>query len=115
MISSVSNRHPELALDFVMTHWNQVSELVDATSQSRYVARLASGSDKAETVTKLQAYANQHIAASSRKPIDQAVSTIKARLEREPRVKSQVAQWLQTHGTAPAATAPTVGAAPERG
>ncbi len=115
MISSVSNRHPELALDFVMTHWNQVSELVDATSQSRYVARLASGSDKAETVGKLQAYANQHIAASSRKPIDQAVSTIKARLEREPRVKSQVAQWLQTHGTAPAATAPTVGAAPERG
>jgi aminopeptidase N len=115
MISSVSNRHPELALDFVMTHWNQVSELVDATSQSRYVARLASGSDKADTVGKLQAYANQHIAASSRKPIDQAVSTIKARLEREPRVKSQVAQWLQTHGTAPAATAPTVGAAPERG
>jgi aminopeptidase N len=100
VIGAVARRHPELALDFVMTHWDQVSKFVDATSQSRFVARLASSSHKAETIDKLQKYADAHIAASSRKPIDQAVNVIKVRLETEPRVKSQVAAWLQSHSAA---------------
>ena len=101
VIGAVARRHPELALDFVMTHWDQVSKFVDATSQSRFVARLASGSHKAETIAKLQHYANAHIAATSRKPIDQAINVIKVRLATEPRIKSQVGEWLQGH-SAPA-------------
>jgi len=97
VIGAVARRHPELALEFVMSHWDQVSRFVDATSQSRFVARLASASHKAETIDKLQAYANAHIAASSRKPIDQAVNVIKVRLATEPRIKSQVRAWLQSH------------------
>jgi aminopeptidase N len=112
MISAVANQHPELALDFVMTHWDRVSQLVDATSQSRFVARLAGRSHKAETVTKLQAYANAHIAPTSRKPIDQAISQIQVRLASEPRIKSETSHWLQGHSTAaPSVTAP----APTRG
>jgi aminopeptidase N len=100
VIGAVARRHPELALDFVMSHWDQVSKFVDATSQSRFVARIASSSHKAETIDKLQKYADAHIAASSRKPIDHAVNVIKVRLETEPRVKSQVAAWLQSHSAA---------------
>ncbi len=119
MIGAVSNRHPELALDFVTSHWDQVSRFVDASSQSRFVARVASGSDKAETITKLESYASEHIAASARKPIDQAINRIKVRLETEPRIRAQVGEWLQSHApaaaapaAAPAATAPSL---PERG
>ena len=101
VIGAVARRHPELALDFVMTHWDQVSKFVDATSQSRFVARLASGSHKAETIAKLQNYADAHIAATSRKPVDQAINVIKVRLATEPRIKSQVGEWLQGH-SAPA-------------
>jgi aminopeptidase N len=97
MISSVANRHPELALDFVTTHWNDVSKFVDSTSQSRFVARIASGSHKAETISKLQSYADAHIAATSRKPIDQTINVIRVRLATEPRVRSQVGEWLQGH------------------
>ena len=100
VISAVARRHPELALDFVMAHWDQVSKFVDATSQSRFVARIASSSHKAETIAKLNAYADAHIAATSRKPIDQAVNVIKVRLETEPRIKSQVAAWLSSHAAA---------------
>jgi aminopeptidase N len=103
MIGAVANRHPEMALDFVIAHWDRISQLVDATSQSRFVARVASGSDKAETIAKLQGYANEHIAASARKPIDQAVNIIKVRLETQPRIKAQVAEWLAAHPAAPAA------------
>ncbi|MEO6224615.1 MAG: M1 family metallopeptidase [Sphingomicrobium sp.] len=97
MISSVANLHPELALDFVTSHWNEVSRFVDATSQSRYVARLAAGSNKADTIAKLQAYADARVAPTSRKPIEQAISQIRVRLETEPRIKAQSSQWLQSH------------------
>jgi aminopeptidase N len=100
IIGAVANRHPELALDFVISHWDRVSQLVDATSQSRFVARVAASSHNPETITKLQAYANQHIAESARKPIEQVVNIIKVRQETEPRIKSQVAAWLQARPTA---------------
>jgi aminopeptidase N len=101
IIGSVAGRHPELALDFVLTHWDEVSRFVDATSQSRFVARLAGGSNKAATIDKLQRYASAHIAATSRKPIDQAVSRIRVRVTTEPRIKSQVGEWLQRHSASP--------------
>jgi aminopeptidase N len=101
IIGSVAGRHPELALDFVLTHWDEVSRFVDATSRSRFVARLAGGSNKAATIDKLESYASAHIAATSRKPIDQAVSRIRVRLTTEPRVKSQVSAWLQSHPASP--------------
>jgi len=97
MIGAVAGRHPELALDFVLSHLDQVSKFVDTTSQSRYVARLASGSTKAETVGKLESYASSHLAPTSRKPIDQAINIIKVRQTTQPRVKAQVAQWLASH------------------
>jgi hypothetical protein len=78
-----------------------VSRFVDATSRSRFVARLAGGSNKAATIDKLESYASAHIAATSRKPIDQAVSRIRVRLTTEPRVKSQVSAWLQSHPASP--------------
>ncbi|HET9810964.1 MAG TPA: M1 family metallopeptidase [Sphingomicrobium sp.] len=97
IIGAVSGRHPELALDFVLSHWPQVEKFVDATSQSRFVARIASGSDELETIAKLESYAKEHIAASARKPIDQSINVIRVRLEREPRIKKQVAEWLAHH------------------
>jgi aminopeptidase N len=117
IIGAVARRHPELALDFVLSHWSQVSNLVDATSQSRFVARLAAGSNKAETITKLQTYANANVAPTSRKPIDQAINAIRVRIENQPRIKAQVAQWLQARPATAAAPATPArsGAGAERG
>ena len=108
MIGAVSNRHPELALDFILAHPKDVSRFVDSTSQSRFVARIAGGSDKAETITKLENYANANLAPTSRKPIDQTINAIRVRLATEPRVKSEVAQWLAGHPAGPAPAAGTV-------
>jgi aminopeptidase N len=115
IISSVARRHPELALDFVTSHWDQVSKLVDATSQSRFVARIAGGSNKPETIGKLQAYADAHIAPTSRKPIDESINRIKTRLATRPRVKAGIAQWLQANRTPSAAAPASPATIPERG
>src|SRR3546814_9513629 len=44
IISRVRGSHPDLAVDFALAHLPQVEKLVDTSSRSRYVARLAEGS-----------------------------------------------------------------------
>jgi aminopeptidase N len=112
MIGAVAGRHPDFAVDFVLAHWNEVSKFIDATSQSRFVGRIASGSHNAATIAKIDAYAKANIAANNRKPIDQAIAAIRVRLAIEPRIKAETIEWLRSHpmGTG----APTQGR-PERG
>src|SRR3546814_20522622 len=46
IISRVSGGHPDLAVDFALAHLPQVEKLVDTSSRSRYVARLAERSEE---------------------------------------------------------------------
>jgi aminopeptidase N len=102
MIGAVARAHPDLALDFVLAHWNEVQKFVDLSAKSRFIGRIASGSHNPATIAKLQAYADANIAATDRKPIDQAIAIIKVRQTTEPRIKSQTKAWLATHGGAAA-------------
>src|SRR3546814_7587571 len=61
IISRVSGSHPDLAVDFALAHLPQVGKLVDTSSRSRYVARLAEGSRNVAMPSKLEAYAQQHL------------------------------------------------------
>jgi puromycin-sensitive aminopeptidase len=97
MIGTVANHHPDLALDFVLAHWSQVEKFVDLSAKSRFIGRIASGSHNAATIGKLETYANANIAATDRKPIDQAINVIRVRLATEPRIKSETKAWLATH------------------
>src|SRR3546814_1445933 len=88
--------HPDLAVDFALAHLPQVEKLVDTSSRSRYVARLAEGSRNVAMPSKLEAYAQQHLTPQSRKPIDQAIAKIQERIETRERIKSGVTAWLVT-------------------
>src|SRR3546814_15936482 len=79
-----------LAVDFALAHLPQVEKLVDTSSRSRYVARLAEGSRNVAMPSKLEAYAQQHLTPQSRKPIDQAIAKIQERIETRERIKSGV-------------------------
>ena len=96
MISRVASNHPELALDFVIAHQAQVEKLVDVSSRSRYVARLAAGSDDPATVTKLENYATRFLTPESRKPVDQAIAAVKARIETRERSVPQIKAWFMS-------------------
>jgi len=98
MISTVAGRHPELAFDFATTNREQVDTKVDTTSLSRYYPGLASDSLDTATIGKLKAFAEKHIAASSRRATDTAIANIeyrtKVRAERLPAIDA----WLRKHG-----------------
>jgi aminopeptidase N len=105
MIGTVARRHPDLALDFILAHWPQVEKFVDLSAKSRFIGRIASGSRNQATISKLDAYAQANIAASDRKPVDQAIDVIKVRLTNQERIKSETKAWLTTHAGAALAPA----------
>ena len=97
MIASVAGQHPRMAVDFVLAHLAQVNELIDISGRSRFMERLTAGSDDASLIPTLEAYANANLAATDRKPIDQAIARIRFEAGKRPRERSEVAAWLKAH------------------
>jgi aminopeptidase N len=97
MISRVAGEHPEMTLDFALAHLDRVRSLVDSSGWSRYLAQLGGGSRKAATIAKLNAYADAHVAKSDRKPIDQVVGRMTARIGETARMKAGTSAWLKAH------------------
>jgi aminopeptidase N len=96
IISAVSGRHPELAVDFALANQTAVLALVDVASRSEYIAELADDSDDPSMPAKLDAYAKKFLTPQSRGTIDKSIAVINTRLKTRPRVKSGVAKWLDT-------------------
>jgi len=98
MISQVAGWHPDLAFDYAVAHRELVNTKVDTTSLSRYYPGLARNSLDPATVDKLKAFAEQYIAASSRRATDTAIANIqyrvKVRKERLPAIDA----WLKSNG-----------------
>jgi hypothetical protein len=97
LISAVAAEHPEMALDFALSHLEAVRKLVDTSGWSRFLAQLGSTSRKQATIDKLDAYAGAHVAASDRKPIDRVTGAIATRIAQLPRMKSETGAWLTHH------------------
>ena len=97
IISSVAYSHPEMALDFALAHPDDIDRIVDNSAQSRYVARIAAGSDQEDTIGKLETYAKAKLGEQARKPVDQTIAVITTRLERRQRIMDQAREWFETH------------------
>jgi aminopeptidase N len=94
MISAVAMRHPDMAFDFALANLAKINERVDASSRSRYVARLASGSSDPAMVNKLSAYAEANLAPSSRGDVEAAIAAIKDRIQVNAARLPEIDAWL---------------------
>ena len=97
IITQVAGGHHRMAVDFVLAHLAQVNQLVDISGRSRFMQRLAGGSNDASLIPTLETYANANLATSDRKPVDQAIDRIRFEAGKLPRVRSETAAWLQAH------------------
>ena len=97
MITAVAENHPRMAIDFVLAHLPQVNELIDISGRSRFMGRLSAQSDEASLVPVLDAYAKANLAATDRKPVDQAIARIQFRAGKLARERSEVDAWLKAH------------------
>lgn len=98
MISRVSGEHPDMAFDFAVAHREQVDELVDSTSRSRYYPGLGSGSRDPKMIDKLNAFADAHIAKTSLRATETVIASIKYRREVVEKRLPQITAWLKKHG-----------------
>jgi aminopeptidase N len=98
MLRGVAGEHPDMAFDFAMAHMDQIDPRVDTTSRSRYYPDLAGGSHDPAIVGKLKAYADAHVAPSSRRATDSTIANIeygiKVRRERLPAIDA----WFKQKG-----------------
>ncbi len=86
----------DLAVDFALSHIDQVEALVDASGRTGYIARLASESRDPAMIEKLRAYARDRLPEGSRRSVDQAINALEARARLEPAIRAGVKAWLAT-------------------
>ncbi len=94
MIGSVAGEHPDLAVDFALANRAAVEALVDVSSTSEFIPGLANGSSDPAMVAKLTTYAEAHLKPESRKPVEQTIVAIQTRITSQPRIRSEVSNWL---------------------
>jgi aminopeptidase N len=97
IITEVADRHPRMAVDFVLAHLEQVDELVDISGRSRFMQRVSGGSNDPALIPILEAYAKDNLAATDRKPIDRAIGRIRFEAGKLPRVRTEISAWLKAH------------------
>lgn len=94
IIGAVAQEYPDLAVDFALANREAVEALVDVSSTSEFIPGLGSGSTDPAMVGKLNAYAAAHLKPGSRKPVEQAIVAIQTRITSQPRIRSEVNNWL---------------------
>jgi aminopeptidase N len=98
LINVVSGRHPEMAFDFAVAHWDKVGPMIEPASEQLYMPRLLRTGFDLKLIAKLDAFAKDRIPASARQGVDKADSLIrylaKIRQERLPGVD----RWVQSQG-----------------
>jgi aminopeptidase N len=98
IVGAVARQHPDLATDFALANLKKVYESIDATSRSRYIPRLASGSSDPAMVGKLQAYGKTDLAPGSRGDLEAAVAAINDRIRVNQARLPEIDAWLQKRG-----------------
>ena len=98
MIDSASEAHPDMAFDFAVAHREQLDRLVDSTSRARYYPGIATGSADEAMIGKLRAFAEAHVAATSRKATETAIANIQYRIAVKRERLPQIDAWLRRRG-----------------
>jgi aminopeptidase N len=112
IITAVAGQHPRMAIDFVLSHLEQVNRLIDISGRSRFMQRLAGPSRDPQLIPVLESYAQANLAESDRKPIQQAVDRIRSESAQAQRIRSETAAWLAAH---PQSAGARPAGRPERG
>ncbi|HET9048493.1 MAG TPA: M1 family metallopeptidase [Chiayiivirga sp.] len=98
MISGTAWEHPDMAFEFAVAHREHIDTLVDSTSLAGYYPSLGAASDDIKMIDKIKAFAEQHIAATSRRNADEVVNGIRTRLTLREQRWQAIDAWLKQHG-----------------
>lgn len=94
IVSAVAARHPDLVFGFALENAARLDPLIEASSRTRFVPRLAAGSSRAETARTLEAWAERALDADARRPVREAVEQIEEQAAARARL-ADLDRWLR--------------------
>jgi aminopeptidase N len=97
VINSVAAAHPDLAFDFALANRAAVEAMVDTFGQGAYIASLAVTSRDPAMIDKLERLRTT-VPDDQRNGVDRRLAALRDRLASEPRLTSQVGEWLAAGG-----------------
>ncbi len=77
MIREVARRHPELAFDFAVAHWDRIAPLIESGSRQRFVPRLLGNAQDLAVIPQLERFAEANIPAEAKQDVRKAVASIR--------------------------------------
>ncbi len=98
IIAGVARNHPDLAFDFALSHLTAVNKIVDESSRSRYLPRLAGGSSDPAMIGKLRAYADKYVPVEARRDTETAAAGITYRITVKQERLPAITAWLAANG-----------------
>ena len=97
MIRSVSDRHPAMALDFAIAHWDRIAPVLEPSTEAGYMPRLLTNATDTALIARLDAFARDNIPESARQDLRKIESNVRylarVRSERLP----EADRWIAAH------------------
>lgn len=97
MIKAVGQRYPDMALEFIFAHPDEIRSRLDAKSATRFVPGIASLSFDVQTVKKLDAYALVNLPDSAHRVIAAAQSAVQINHAQRARRAPEIDRWIAQH------------------
>ena len=97
IIGAASRRHPQLALDFTVAHWDALDPLLEPSNKADFAPDLLRHASDPDLIGKLNAFAATHIPPSGRQGVRKAEASVRyfamIRRQRLP----EIDRWLLSH------------------
>ncbi len=94
LVWSVAERHPTLAFDFALAHWDELSKLFDPGDDADYLPSIVGNAPDAALADRLQAFGIAHIPADARVSLRKAVSKMRWRATIRRDQLPEIDRWL---------------------
>jgi aminopeptidase N len=108
ILRTVSLRHPQLTLDFVLERHDEVMALVEVPARSRFVPVLVAQASDPALAARVEQYAAERLAADARGDAQAAAANVRYRARVRTTRLPEIDAWLsarETEGAAPPAPA----------
>ncbi len=97
ILNSVAVRHPQLAFDFAIAHRDLVNSWVEPGDHDLFQIHLLAGALDTAALPGLRSYADAHIDAADRGPVEAMAASIADSAKKRDQQLPQVDEWLATH------------------
>ncbi len=106
MIRAVAEHDPDRAFAFAVTHQDAVGSRVDASARPAFIARLASGSSRPETLAALMSYGEASVPSDARQDVANAAAKIRHAMSVIDTRLPEIDHWLVANPPIAAGGAP---------